>query len=151
MLSFLGRVFGSSKSLESVVDAATKGIDALVYTDEEKATEAAKARTEARGLVVEWMRATQGQNLARRLIALMITTLWLLLYVATMVLDVIAPWLNPTTAKLIHASSLAIGGRASEMNGAVMLVLAFYFAAPHMGELAKAALGKFGKPPQGDL
>lgn len=144
MLEFLGRLFGSGKALEGVVSAATSGIDALVYTDEEEATEAAKARTEARGLVVDWMRATQGQNLARRLIALMVTALWLLLYVITMLLDVTAAWLDPQAAALVHQSAQAIGSRASEMNGAVMLVLAFYFAAPHMGDIAKAALNKFG-------
>jgi hypothetical protein len=31
------------------------------------------------------------------------------------------------------------------MNGPVMLILAFYFAAPHMGDFAQAIIGKFQK------
>jgi hypothetical protein len=32
---------------------------------------------------------------------------------------------------------------ANDMSPAVMLILAFYFAAPHMGDFAKAVIGRF--------
>ena len=51
--SFLGKLFGSTKALEEVVGGVGRGIDALVYTDEERAGDAAKARSEARSMVVK--------------------------------------------------------------------------------------------------
>lgn len=148
MFSFLGRLFGTEKALERVVDTAAKSIDALVYTEEEKAGDAAKDRSEARKMVVEWLAATQGQNLARRLIALSITGVWLFMYVLGQIVSIAAVFTNNvgvvTAEKLTIVSSISINS-ANEMSPAVMLILAFYFAAPHMGDIAKAAIGKFGK------
>jgi hypothetical protein len=44
----------------------------------------------------------------------------------------------------VSQSAMAIGERADSMTGAMMLILAFYFAAPHMDKIVGAALGKFG-------
>ena len=49
-----------------------------------------------------------------------------------------------TAAKITEVGVIA-SGAATEMNGAVMLILAFYFAAPHMGDIAKAVTGRFTK------
>jgi hypothetical protein len=69
-MSFWGKIFGTENAINTTISAVKDGLDALVYTDEEKAGDAAKERTQARSMVVDWMQATQGQNLARRLIAL---------------------------------------------------------------------------------
>ena len=82
MLSLMGKIFGSEKALEGAVSGINRGLDALVYTDEEKAQDAAQERQKARGMVVEWMANTTGQKLARRLIAVSITFVWLLQYIA---------------------------------------------------------------------
>ena len=37
-----------------------------------------------------------------------------------------------------------MGGYAHEMNGAMMLILGFYFAAPYMGSIVEGAMKKFG-------
>jgi len=144
-MSFWGRVFGTEKALNTAVESVSKGLDALVYTDEEKAQDAAKSRSEARGMVVQWMQATQGQNLARRLIALSITGVWLFMYIVHALTNMTAPLVDSVGA-LTHDKVLAVGSAAkdaaSDMNPAVMLILAFYFAAPHMGDLAKVALEK---------
>jgi len=143
-MSFFGKLFGTEKALTSVVDGVSKGLDALVYTDEEKANDAAKDRSEARAMVVGWMAATQGQNLARRLIALSITGAWLGLYLISVVTSFTAIFVGSdvTVNKLLAASALSKNS-AIELNNAVMLILAFYFAAPHMGDIAKAVSGKF--------
>ena len=47
-MSFLGRLFGTEKALTEIVKAGRDGLDALVYTSEEKAADAAAAITEAR-------------------------------------------------------------------------------------------------------
>ena len=145
---FLGKLFGTEKALSEIVEGASKGIDALAYTPEEKANDAAKDRTEARKMVVQWMAATQGQNLARRLIALSITSVWLFMYMISALLRALAVFVNDvgvvTSAKLFKAG-LELQAAAQDMNPAVMLILAFYFAAPHMGDIAKAVTGKFSQ------
>ncbi len=142
MFGLLGKMFGTDKALGSIVDSVSNGLDALVYTDEEKAGDAAAERTEARQMVVQWMQSTQGQNLARRLIALSITGVWLSMYLLSVLLNMAAVFADDP-GQLVSVSNIAQDS-ANDMNGAVMLILAFYFAAPHMGDIAKAALTKFG-------
>ena len=142
-MSFWGKLFGTEKALNAVVDGVSNGLDALVYTDEEKAQAAAENRTEARKMVVEWMRTTQGQNLARRLLALSITAVWLFQYILAQVANVISVWSDKSEQWQAMAAYMIIG--ASAMNSAVMLILAFYFAAPHMGDIVQGVLGKMNK------
>ena len=139
----IGKLFGTEKALAGIVDGVTKGLDALVYTDQEKAHDAAAEYKEGRQMVVEWMRTTQGQNLARRLIALSITGVWLFMYVFSVCLNMVAVFANEAE-KIIHVSNIAKES-ANDMSSPVMLILAFYFAAPHMGGIAKAAIERFGK------
>lgn len=145
-MSFWGKLFGTEKALAGIVQGARDGIDALVYTDEERAADAAKDRSEARAMVVQWMQATSGQNLARRLISLSITGVWLGMYLLSVFVSMIAVFTNEsgavTATKLKEVAAIAQTS-AIDMNPAVMLILAFYFAAPHMGDIAKAVTGKF--------
>ena len=147
-MSFWGKLFGTEEALNSVVQGVTKGLDALVYTDEEKATDAARDRSEARQMVVGWMTATQGQNLARRLLALSIAGVWLFMYLLAALFKMLAVFSddigNVTAVKLSEVSIIA-KEVAMDMNSPVMLILAFYFAAPHMGDIAKAVTNKFTK------
>ena len=122
----------------------TKGLDALVYTPEEKAKDAAQSRTEARALVVNWMQATSGQNLARRLLAVMITGIWLVQYILAMIFSLTAVWLPEGASERLSESAELVGGYAHQMNGAVMLILAFYFSAPYMGTVVEGAMKRFG-------
>ena len=141
-MAFWGRVFGSDKALEGIVDGVKNGIDALVYTDEERAGAAASDRSEARAMVVQWMESTKGQNLARRLIALSITGTWLFMYLVSAVSGMIAPF---TSDERLTVVGQVAADRAGDMNAAVMLILAFYFAAPHMGDIARVALERMKK------
>jgi len=143
MFKLIGRIFGSEAALVETVDAVTKGLDALVYTDEEKATDAAADRSEARKMVVGWMAATQGQNLARRFLAMLVTITWASTYFTSMIMNVIAVFLDDPQ-KVITAAAI-ISNSSERVNGAVMLVLAFYFAAPHMDKIIGPAMDRFGK------
>jgi len=58
-MSIFGRLLGSPASITSMVDGVKSGLDALVYTEEEKATDKAKAISEARSMVVGWMDKTR--------------------------------------------------------------------------------------------
>ena len=143
MLGLLGKIFGSDKAIEKTIDSVSSGLDKLYYSDEEKADDARGARTEARTMIVKWMSATSGQNLARRLISLMITFTWLLMYISSMVGAIMASWADDP-AKWAESSKI-VGDYAQGMNGPMMLILGFYFAAPHMGSIATKALDSFGK------
>lgn len=78
MRKLWGSIFGSSKNTETVVNGAVNGIDKLFFTAEEKSEASAKAGE----WFLKYLEATQPQNLARRLIAIMIVALWSLLIVA---------------------------------------------------------------------
>lgn len=146
MFGIVGKIFGSDKALSAVIDGVSNGLDKLVYTSEEKADDAAKDRASARAMVITWMESTKGQNIARRLIALLIVAVWLFQYLTCMALSVAAVWVNPATDAAINpliSSARIIGAFAERMNGAVMLILGFYFAAPYMGSLVKGAMDKF--------
>lgn len=147
-MSFWGKLFGTEKALNGIVDGVTNGLDKLIYTDEEKADAASRDRSEARQMVVGWMAATQGQNLARRLIALAITGMWLGMYLISVLCGMVAVFTNNAgvvTAIKINEVGAIAKSAAMDMNPAVMLILAFYFAAPHMGDIAKAVTGQFTK------
>ena len=147
-MSFWSKLFGSSDAVKEGIGMLKDAGDALWYTDEEKARDKAAEVSEARQMILGWMATTTGQNLARRLLAVMITCVWLVQYLAMMILQLVAVWVdNP---EQWNKSAVVIGDYAQNMNGAMMLILAFYFAAPHMGSIVESALNKFGqiKKPQ---
>jgi len=143
-MGILGQLLGSQKVMDAAIGGITKGFDALVYTDEEKAGDAAKERSEARLMIVDWVKNSQGQNIARRLIALIITAVWLLMYLISTGLDVAVVWMDESLRGQVSQSAVSIGERADSMTGAMMVIISFYFAAPHMDKIIGAALGKFG-------
>lgn len=142
-MSLIGRLFGSEKAISSAVDSVSRGLDALMYTDEEKSIDNAKSITEARNMLIEWIKSSQGSNLARRIIALSVSFSWLLMYFASMSLNVFSVFSDKPAD--YQAAAVIIGDYADGMNGAVILVLLYYFAAPHMGQGIQTALDKFGK------
>lgn len=145
-MNFLGRLFGTEKALNTAVESLRDGLDALVYTEEERETDAAKDRSEARRMFIEWMRNSQGQNLARRILALTIAGIWLMQYIVAQLLLVTAVWVEtPAEVVRIERSARIIGDYADGMTGAMMLILGFYFAAPHLDKLVGGAMSRFEK------
>ena len=142
-MSFWRRLWGSPDIIKEGVSMIRDAGDALVYTDEEKAQDRAKSVSESRRMIVEWMQATAGQNLARRLLAVSITFVWLAMYISQMALNIISSWVQVSTAAKLAENAVTIGQFAESMNGAVMLILSFYFAAPHMDKIVVEAMKKF--------
>ena len=141
------RIFAGPETIKTVVEAARDGLDALVFTDEEKATEAAKERAEARGMVIRWMQGTSGQNLARRWLSVAITSVWLGQYLVAQIFTVSTLWIYPVERRVAWRETAELmAGYAEQMNGAVMLILGFYFAAPYLGQVVDNAMSRFGKP-----
>jgi len=147
MFAWLGKIMGTDKAMASAIKVVSNGLDSLIHTDQEKAEERAKDKTEVRQMLVGWMESTQGQNLARRLIALAIVFGWLGLYLFAALFSFIAIWFE-TPDRFMQSAEL-VGNFATGLNGAVMLILSFYFAAPHMGKVVETALAAFGKVPTG--
>jgi len=71
-VNIFAAIFGSKKNTETLVDGAVKGMDALFYTDEEKAEGMAKTRD----WFLRYLEASQPQNLARRFIAIVVVGMW---------------------------------------------------------------------------
>jgi hypothetical protein len=83
MRKILGAIFGSQKNTETIVDGAVAGIDKMFFTKEEQA----EFRQKGAEWFLEYLKATQPQNLARRMIAMIVVGLW-----ALIVLVGIAAW-----------------------------------------------------------
>jgi len=155
-MSFWGRLFGSAEATKEAVGAVRDGLDALWYTKEEKAADQAAEVTEARRVLLEWVKNSQGQNLARRVLAFAIAAAWLSFKFVGVCLSVVALWLDRVDAEKLREAADLVGEFSGDMTPAVMLILGFYFAGPHMGRIAEAALVRFGdrnskttKPPEG--
>lgn len=148
-MSFWKRLFGSPDATKEAVKAVRDGLDSIWYTDEEKAGDAMADRSEARRVLLEWVKNSQGQNLSRRLLAVVITFAWLGFKMIGVVLSVAGMWITDTadgiTASKLESSAGMINEFSGDMTPAVMLILGFYFAAPHMGRIAEAALTRFGE------
>lgn len=138
MMSFWGKLFGTDTAIEKTIDTVSAGLDKLYYSEEEKADDAKADRSEARQMVVQWMAATSGQNLARRLIALSIVGVWLGMYVSASIGSMIAVWVDGRD-KWLETSNLLFEF-ANGLNDAVMLIIAFYFCAPYMGTFANGIM-----------
>ena len=144
-MGLFSRIFSTDTAIKEVVSTVRDGLDALVHTEEEKATAAATDRTEARAMLIKWMEATSGQNLARRWLTIAITSVWLGQYILAQACAFVGIWVDNSKKWLDSANLMA--GYADSMSGAVMLILGFYFAAPYMGQIVDRAMTRFeGKP-----
>jgi hypothetical protein len=144
-MSIFSRIFAGPDTIKTTVEAVRDSLDALVYTSEEKEQAAAANRAEARGMVVNWMTATSGQNLARRWLAVVITSTWLGQYLVAQAFAIASIWIDIGRRIAWREASELMAGYAEQMNGAVMLILGFYFAAPHLDRIVDSAMAKFGK------
>lgn len=143
-MGWFGKLLGTDGAVKEVISSAKELVDDAWYTEDEKAEDRAAARREAQGMVVEWMRNTQGQNLSRRIIALSITSTWLAMFLISTCMDLAAVWASDLVRMNLAAAARVLDTRLDVMTGAVMLILGFYFAAPYMGDLARGAIERFG-------
>lgn len=144
MFGFLGKLFGSDKAGAALVDNVSSGLDKMFYTDEEKAEDGRAERSEGRKLYLDWVKSTQGSNLARRLIALVVTAIWALQYVISMSLYALAPWF-PDQLELMRQSATSLSENGEAVTGAMMIVLGFYFLGSKVDKIVDGAMIKFGR------
>ena len=116
-------IFGAPDTTKSVVDGAIAGLDALVFTDEEKSRAAAGAAE----WYLRYLAATQPQNLARRLIALVIVFLWSLLILVGVAARGIEVYFGLEGEDLF--SDYLFEVLAAVVMNPFLMVMGFYFAA----------------------
>lgn len=120
-MGILKRIFAGPDSVKTVVDGATGVIDKFTFTNEERS----EASFRAFELWIEFQKATSGQNVARRLIALIVVALWAALtFLAVVVGLVEVLWLKTPGA----ASGFVFEVLSSNVLPLVVVVIGFYFS-----------------------
>lgn len=116
----LGWLFGGTDAANKTISSISSGIDKLVYTPEEKAD----ASREGVKLWIEYQKATQPQNLSRRLIALVIVAVWALTVIAAGILGVTSAFDNPNAGT---AASFLLDLLFKAIMPSVVVIVSFYF------------------------
>ena len=136
-IGVLGKILGSEKAFGKVFDAAKGAIDKAVYTRQEKAENSAKLelmrfeqRAKLADQAVKWMEATSSQNLARRVLALLIAGIWAIAYMLSLGLVVWSTFEDPSDAAQLRTAAVMIDDHISDVEGWMLLVLGFYFTTP---------------------
>jgi len=107
-MKILGRIFGSDK----VIDHAAKGIDKIFFTKEEKAAS-----------WVNTLKAYEPFKLAQRLIALLVTTVYLFVWITSAAMFIISIWLDP----FLEASKQLATLNNDTLGLPFALITGFYF------------------------
>jgi len=146
MFGLLGSLFGTAKAGEAMIAGVTNGIDKLFYTGEEQAEAKAKARTEGMTVYMAWLASTSGSRLARRVLALSVTSVWIIEHMMAVLFDTMAVFTNNagalTSDKLVTAS-LHMNASADSNRELVAIVLLFYFGGPAAIDGVKALATKW--------
>lgn len=137
------KIFSKLFASDKVVDSGISLIDKAFYTDEEKAEDKQRASDRKDQLIIDWIEASKGSNIARRFIAVLVTLLWVFLFVFGWAVSQYAIWSEKLTIEKLKLIQEANAPYLEQATGAMMLVLGFYFAAPFMGDIAKGALSRF--------
>jgi len=128
-MGILSAVFGTAKNTDKIVDGAVKGIDKLVFTNEEKAEYQAKAAD----WFLRYLEASQPQNVSRRLIAVVVSAVWAFYSVLTAIVGLLELYLGGGTT--VGAEFLA-GTGIKLVLPSFGLIVSFYFI-KHMISAAK--------------
>lgn len=141
MFQWLGSLFGSQTVGEKLIDNISSAADKLVYTSEEKAEDAAKARSEGFRVYMTWLESTSGSRLARRFLALGVAGIWGIEHLASVSTGVFAPFADDVT-KWERISQM-LADHASNNNALVGVVLLFYFGGPAAMEGVKGLVSRW--------
>lgn len=137
-MGVLGKLFGTDKTIEKSIDVISRGFDKLIYTKEEQSENEAKSITEARQMLIDWIASSQGHRLSRRIIALSITFTWLFGFVFAYICSVVAVWAKKPERWLETSQTIMQG--TETMQNIVLIIVGFYFAAPHLSNIVQPAV-----------
>lgn len=139
-MSIFSRMFGGDSTVNKTLDMVRDAGDALVFTEEEKQA----ANQKVLDWVLQYMQATNGQNVARRFIALIVVLVWAVMVLALGVLAVWAGFADNSGAAKASANLLNVMKELALEP--VNIVLAFYFLT---ASLRSWRAGKGMGPPPG--
>ena len=150
-MGILSRIFGGEKAIDSAVGAVGRAFDALHYSSEEKA----EVRVKLGNMVVDWINNSKGQNLARRVIAMAIVGVWLWMYLLagffTFLAIVLAGWpVRKIQMEMCQSQAMVLFEMSNGLAGYVMIIVGFYFAAPHLGQIVTPALASIKEGMKGN-
>ncbi len=144
MFSFLGKLFGSSKAGDKIIDGVVSAADKLWYTDEEQADDKAKAKTEGFQVYKDWLQSTSGSRLARRVLALIVSGIWAIEHVFSVLFATVGAFASdPVFVTKLTVASKDLAVQASDNNALVGVVLLFYFGGPAAGDAAKGLITRW--------
>ena len=112
-MGLLDKLFGSEKQLDKLTTGAVSGLDKMFFTKEEKA----EANQKLSEWYLKYLGATQPQNLARRLIAMVVVSLWAFL----IMIGVILFRLDPGWSAFVFSTLDNI------VNAPFLMIMGFYF------------------------
>jgi hypothetical protein len=156
----LGRIFGSAEAGDKLVDGAVSAIDKLWYTEEEKADDRAKAKTEVMAVYTAWLQSTSGSRIARRIIAFAITMPWCIGLATSGLLSAIAPFIEGTqvvqqrvngvivnvmvlNSDKVEQAADRLAEHANANNTLIGVVLLFYFGGPMASSGVEALVSRW--------
>lgn len=144
VVSILGNLFGGSETGKEIVSQVGNAFDELIHTDQEEAEEKAQARREGYQVFMSWLESTSGSRIARRIIALVVTGIWALLFIMTIITRTAAAFADElaTIDKLMLVSS-GFSTDAQEIAPLVGVVLLFYFGGPAAIDGVKGLVAKW--------
>lgn len=123
-MKLLKRLFARPEDGTKIIDGAVKGLDALVFTEEERS----RANSKLSEWYLKYLAATEGQNLARRLIAVIVVWVWSGLVILAVFARVAELWLQRGAEKYVYPLSDFILALLTDV---VMIpfgvVIGFYF------------------------
>ncbi len=93
-MSFLGKLFGSDNVIQKAADGVYNGVDAAFFTNEEKSRH-----------FLNLLKAYEPFKLAQRLIALLVTIPYMLIWLVCAGLMVISAFVEPCSTEAICRSS----------------------------------------------
>ena len=153
-IGVLGKILGSEKAFGKVFDAAKGAIDKAVYTKQEKAEHSEKLElmrfeqhAKLADQAVKWMEATSGQNITRRILAIMIFGIWFLSYFVALVMSVASVFVKVTAATQLRTAAAMLNDHISDIEGILMLVAVFYFGSPHVQGVVDVLTKRMGSKP----
>ncbi len=124
-MSVIGKIFGSEKAIEKV----SSGIDKAFFTKEEKSEQ-----------WIETLKAYEPFKLAQRLIALLVTSAYLLVWLMCALMMFLGLWFE---------NNIELSKQIAEWNNETLgipfiIIISFYFA----GGAAEGVIGKFKRKAQ---
>lgn len=125
-MSLFSWLTGNSKAAETAVDGVVNGIDAMIFTDEERS----QANMKALELKIEFARATAGMSISRRIIVVVVAGAWLFL---VLLLAALGLWLGKEAEGVKYLFELL----RDVVNEPFMIIVGFYFLAQVVGNARK--------------